>query len=65
MKKQAYTWASNGAFEDTTINNIWRSEDVILFTPLESLAYHLADKTQEDTLYNWKQLWDDNLNEAR
>lgn len=65
MKKQAYTWATNGALEDTTINNIWRSEDVILFTPLQSLAYHLADKTQEDTLYNWKQLWNDNLNETR
>lgn len=64
MKQQAYTWAKNAALEDTTINKIWR-DDVILFTPMESLAYHLADKSQEDILYNWKQLWIENLNETR
>jgi hypothetical protein len=61
MKEQAYTWATNAALEDTTINRVWRDQQVMMFTPLESLAYHLADKTQEDTLYNWKQLWEDNL----
>ena len=61
MKEQAYTWATNGAMEDTTINKIWKEQEVMLFTPLESLAYHLADSTQEDTLYNWRKLWDENI----
>lgn len=61
MREQAYTWATNAAIEDTTINKVWKDCEVAMFTPLESLAYHLADKTQEDTIYNWKQLWSDNL----
>ena len=61
MREQAYTWATNAAIEDTTINKVWKDQEVIMFTPLESLAYHLADKTQEDTIYNWRQLWSDNL----
>jgi len=65
MKEQAYTWATNAAVEDSTINKIWHEQKVMLFTPLESVAYHLADRSQEDTFYNWKQIWDENLDEAR
>jgi len=65
MKEQAYTWATNGALEDSTINKIWHEQKVMMFTPLESVAYHLADSSQEDTFYNWKTLWDENLDETR
>jgi hypothetical protein len=61
MKEQAYTWATNAALEDTTINKVWKEQQVMMFTPLESLAYHLADKTQEDPFNNWQQLWSENL----
>lgn len=61
MREQAYTWAENGAFEDTTINKIWHEQNVMLFTPLQSLAFHIADNTQEDTFFDWKKLWNDNL----
>jgi len=66
MKFQAYNWATNADWiEDSTINKIWKDQKVMMFTPLESLAYHLADSSQEDTFYNWKKLWNENLNETR
>jgi hypothetical protein len=60
MQEQAYTWATNAAIEDTTINKVWQEQKTMLFTPLKSLAYHLSDPTQEDKLGNWQQLWDQN-----
>jgi len=61
MKEQAYTWATNAAVEDSTINKVWKEQKVMMFTPLKSLVYHIADKTQEDTFDNWQQLWTENL----
>jgi hypothetical protein len=61
MQYQADRWPALSATEDKTINNIWHKQEVKLITPLNSLAFHLADKTQEDTLSNWQQLWNDNL----
>jgi hypothetical protein len=62
MKFQAYNWGTNADWiEDSTINKIWRDQEVMMFTPLQSLAYHLADKSQEDPFDNWQQLWSDNL----
>lgn len=66
MKFQAYNWGTNADWiEDSTINKIWRDQKVMMFVPMESLTFHLADKSQEDNFYNWKQLWNENLNETR
>ena len=60
MKFQAHEWPSLEAVEDKTINKVWQTQEVRLLSPLNSLAFHLADTTQEDTLTNWRQLWDEN-----
>lgn len=61
MKFQAYNWPKPESFEDKTINNIWHEQNVRLLSPLTSLAFHLADETQEENLFDWKKLWNDNL----
>lgn len=60
MRNQAYNWHINGSFEDRTINNVWRKQDTMLFCPMDSLAYHIADCSQEDKLSDWHTLWDEN-----
>lgn len=47
----------NNIHEGTTINEIWRT-DVVLFTPIPSLALHMQFEEQKDKFINWKQLWD-------
>jgi hypothetical protein len=61
MRYQAYNWPSLNAVEDKTINLLWQKHNVRLLTPISHCAIHLADKTQEDTLYDWEKLWKDNL----
>lgn len=56
MKFQAYQWPSLECVEDKTINTIWHEQRVKLLCPINSLAIHLADKTQEED--GWKDLWD-------
>jgi hypothetical protein len=63
MRSQAYHWPDLSAVEDQTINKIWHDQKVRLLCPMDSLAWHLADTTQEDTLGNWKQHWAENLTE--
>jgi hypothetical protein len=48
---------NNNIHEGTTINSIWRT-DVMLFTPIPSLALHLQYEEQMDPYLNWKELWD-------
>lgn len=63
MKRQAYTWPTHQECnEDRTINNVWKN-GVRLLCPLDSLAYHLEDETQEDPIYDWRPLWNKNLTE--
>ena len=62
MKFQAYNWGTSADWiEDSTINRVWKEQELMMFTPLKSLAYHLADRTQEDPFDDWQQLWRDNL----
>ena len=61
MKFQACTWPSLEATEDKTINNIWQSQEIRLLSPLSSLAFHLADPSQEDILTDWREIWNENL----
>lgn len=60
MQYQAYNWHVNGAFEDTSINKIWKEQNTMLFTPLESLAIHIANSSQEEPFLNWQELWNQN-----
>ena len=50
------TW-TNGPNEGLTVNKIWRDE-VTLFTPITSVALHMAYKEQRDPYMDWKELWD-------
>lgn len=43
--------------ETTMVNKIWR-DDVVLFTPIPSVALHMAYETQKDPYLDWKDLWD-------
>jgi hypothetical protein len=62
MKFQSYNWATDADWlEDSTINKIWHEQQVKLMSPINSLAYHMADKTQEEPFDDWKQLWYENL----
>lgn len=60
MRTQAYNWHVNGAIEDDTINQVWRKQDTMLFCPMDSLAFHMADKSQEDNFSDWRRLWNSN-----
>ena len=60
VRSQAYGW-SERIPEDDTINLLWYSGNVRLLCPMESVAWHIADRTHEDTIGNWKQVWNDNL----
>jgi len=44
--------------EDTTINRVWASENVQLFTPMPSLALHMQFEENMDKMVNWQKLWD-------
>lgn len=48
----------NNVHEGTMINRIWR-EDVMLFTPIPSVALHMQYKEQMDPYMDWKSLWDE------
>lgn len=61
MKFQAYNWPDTSAVENSTINRVWMEQNVRLIVPIRSLAYHLADSTQEEIVYDWKSIWKRNL----
>jgi len=61
MRAQAYHWPDLSAVEDNTINTIWHEQKTRLICPLDSLAWHMADGSQEDTLGDWKHHWVENL----
>lgn len=60
MRVQAYNWHIDSSLEDETINHVWRKQDTMLFSPMKSLAYHIADSSQEDNFDNWRELWNQN-----
>lgn len=61
MKFQAYNWPDDNAMEDHTINKIWQTNKVRLLCPLDSLAIHLSDKSQEVPFFDYKNLWQNTL----
>lgn len=64
LKYQAYTWEIDGANEDKTINLLWNSQKVRLLSPINSLAWHISDESNRDTVGDWERVWQDNLVEA-
>jgi hypothetical protein len=44
--------------EDKTINLVWAKSDVLLFSPIPTLALHIMDETGMDPYINIGELWD-------
>lgn len=44
--------------EDKSINLVWRKNDVMLFSPIPSLALHLMDESGKDPYIDFDALWD-------
>lgn len=45
--------------EDKTINLVWNKEDVLLFSPIPSLALHIMDPSGVDPYIDVAKLWDE------
>lgn len=44
--------------EDETINQVWRQQDVMLFSPIPGLAFHIMNESGKDPYVDIMQLWD-------
>lgn len=44
--------------EDKTINQVWSKPDVMVFSPIPSLAQHIMDESGKDPFINFEALWD-------
>jgi hypothetical protein len=64
MRINAYSW-SERVEEDKAINLFWNMGKVRLLCPINSLAWHIADKTHEDKINDWKSVWDQNFVEYK
>lgn len=51
--------SKNGVVEATSINPIWQKE-VLLFSPIPTLAIHMHNEELLPPFSNWKRLWDEN-----
>lgn len=60
IKEMSYMWEINGAPEDKFINHIWWEQETRLIYPMDSLAWHISDESNRDTLSNWQKVWDEN-----
>ena len=45
--------------EEETINNVWRQEDVVLLSPIPSLAMHIVGEEGKDPYINVEKLWNE------
>jgi hypothetical protein len=43
--------------EDKSINLVWRKDDVMLFSPIPSLALHIMDPSGKDPYIDFDALW--------
>ncbi len=60
IKEMSYMWEINGAPEDKFINHIWWEQETRLIYPMDSLAWHISDESNRDTLSNWQKVWNEN-----
>jgi hypothetical protein len=44
--------------EDKSINLVWNKPDVLLFSPIPGLAFHIMDESGKDPYLNFEELWD-------
>ena len=44
--------------EDKSINQVWNKEDVLVFSPIPSLALHIMEVSGKDPFINTEELWD-------
>jgi len=44
--------------EDKSINMVWNKSDVMLFSPIPGLAFHIMDESGKDPYLNFEELWD-------
>ncbi|MCC2630426.1 MAG: hypothetical protein K0S38_235 [Candidatus Paceibacter sp.] len=53
-------WKSHAQFinEDETINRLWKN-DIVLFSPIPSLAFHMQFSEQMPPFVDWKHVWDE------
>lgn len=52
LTKQKADWV-----EDKSINQIWRKPDVLLFSPIPGLAFHIMDESGKDPYVDIEALW--------
>lgn len=46
-----------GWVEDNTINKIWNQDDVMLFSPIPGLGFHIMDKSGKDPYIDIMSIW--------
>lgn len=44
--------------EDDTINQVWNKDDVLLFSPIPGLGFHIMDESGKDPYIDIMELWD-------
>lgn len=60
LTKQKAAWV-----EDQSINQIWSQPDVLLFSPIPGLAFHIMDESGKDPYVDINALWDSVPNLAK
>lgn len=52
--------AHDRQMEQKTINQLWQTRGLMLFTPTPSLALHMQFESEKDPYIDWKSWWDSN-----
>lgn len=52
------TIKNEGWVEDRSINKIWEQEDVVLFSPIPGLGFHIMDESGKDPYIDIMEKWD-------
>lgn len=58
QKLVSMTINNEGWVEDNTINKIWNQEDVMLFSPIPGLGFHIMDESGKDPYVDINKLWE-------
>jgi hypothetical protein len=53
-----YTINNEGWVEDRSINKIWNQSDVLLFSPIPGLGFHIMDESGKDPYIDIMEIWD-------
>lgn len=58
QKLVTMTINNEGWVEDNTINKIWNQNDVMLFSPIPGLGFHIMDESGKDPYIDIMNIWD-------